>query len=49
MANNELSGPAVIYGLLKYIKFKNLKYTYRFVMLQRQLGLFLIYQNIIKK
>lgn len=39
MANNELSGPAVINGLLKYIKkFKNLKYTYRFVMLPETIG-----------
>ena len=39
MANNELSGPAVINGLMKYIKkIKNLKYTYRFVMLPETIG-----------
>lgn len=39
MANNELSGPAVINGLVKYIKkIKNLKYTYRFVMLPETIG-----------
>ena len=38
MANNELSGPVVLNGLLSYIKTKypNNKYSYRFVLSLRQ-------------
>ena len=37
MANNELSGPVLLNAILLYLKnnFKNLKYTYRFVLLPK--------------
>jgi aminopeptidase-like protein len=40
MANNELSGPAVMNALMLYIKknFKKTKYSYRFVMLPETIG-----------
>ena len=40
MANNELSGPVVLNGLLKYLKlkFKTTYYTYRFVILPETIG-----------
>ena len=39
MANDNLSGLAVLNAILKYIKtFKNLNYTYRFVMLPETIG-----------
>ena len=40
MANNELSGPVLANAILKYIKnnFKNLKYSYRFVLLPETIG-----------
>ena len=40
MANNELSGPVLLNAILLYLKnnFKNLKYTYRFVLLPETIG-----------
>ena len=39
MANDNLSGLVVLNAILKYIKtFKNLNYTYRFVMLPETIG-----------
>lgn len=40
MANNELSGPVLVSAILRYIKnnFKNLKYSYRFVLLPETIG-----------
>ena len=40
MANNELSGPVVLNGLLSYIKSKypNNKYTYRFILQPETIG-----------
>ena len=39
MANNELSGPVLLSQLLKYIKSKkNLKYTYRFLLVPETIG-----------
>ena len=40
MANNELSGPVILNGLLDYIKskYRNRKYTYRFIMQPETIG-----------
>ena len=54
MANNELSGPAVLNKLLHYVKtnFDKLKFTYRFVLLPETIGSIAYlskYKNYLKK
>ena len=38
MANNELSGPALMDAIIKYVEGKKNKYTYRFVILPETIG-----------
>ncbi len=54
MANNELSGPVVLNGLIKYVKefYKNSNFSYRFVLLPETIGSIAYlsrYKNILKK
>ncbi len=54
MANNELSGPVVLNGLLKYIKkvYKKTNFSYRFVLLPETIGSIAYlskYKNLLKK
>ncbi len=54
MANNELSGPVVLNGLIKYIKktYKTANFTYRFVLLPETIGSIAYlsrYKDILKK
>ena len=54
MANNELSGPVVLNGLIKYIKkvYKKTNFSYRFVLLPETIGSIAYlskYKNLLKK
>ena len=54
MANNELSGPVVLNKLMQYVKdtYKNLKFSYRFVLLPETIGSIAYlskYRKILKK
>ena len=54
MANNELSGPVVLNGLMKYVKefYRNSNFSYRFVLLPETIGSIAYlskYKNILKK
>lgn len=52
MANNELSGPVLLNAIIKYIKKKKRKFTYRFVLLPETIGSIAYlsrYKKIMKK